>query len=465
VSEDPIDLGDRGREIVRQINEHTDEGLGQLAGVPALEQRIADLEAWRTQVDANMASLTEQHAALVEVVRLLSDRVTDEAERVTALDQALTERLDAQQVKIDAQAAMIAGLRSDLTAQGQLLTDHEDRITRLEQGQGAGSWRDQDDLIDTSFRPVLGVHTGGESQKSDPAVISTATGHAIQAAPIYWKTSGSPLDACNRMLRAGTLPRLELCLPHIFTSTGGRMGGTFWRDVGAGGHDDWIRALLTEVGKVEVPILLSFGHESDLRSEDGASPKTGNPPADTYCGSYEDFPKFWERCAAIARELAPKARLFLNLSGGYSGAPSRWAEMLPARDTFDFFGYDFYNQFGNGSGDWDSFEERLKMFGRWDWYRRTLPDMPLIIGETATCEGGARYDAGKWLLDLVEFMVANRWQGVGTAGGISQIHYFSHHYDSHPRCLDDGGTHKGCDSGQRAGVLPQIGADARLGWA
>src|SRR4051794_18536111 len=98
------------------------------------------------------------------------------------------------------------------------------------------------------------------------------------------------------------------------------------------------------------------------------------------------------------------------------------------------------------------------MFGRWDWYKRTIPDVPVIIGETATCQGpGGDKDAGRWILDMIDFAVENRWQGVGTGGGISQVHYFSHHYVDHPRCLDDGGSHSGCKSGQRFQVLAQVG--------
>jgi hypothetical protein len=330
------------------------------------------------------------------------------------------------------------------------------------------TWQESPYLIDTQYRPVLGIHTG---DKSDPAVIAKRMGQRIQASPIYWKKVDSPKQACKNKLDAGTIPRLELCLPHILTSTGRPLptGGnkSFWGAVANGDYDLALIQLLTDIGSLNHAIILSTGHESDLRSEDGASPKNAEPPKEDYCGDWDEYPGFWERFSALARQYAPKARLFLNFSGGYNDAPSRWSTMLPARGTFDFFGWDFYSQYGKyGSTHWDNFEDRIKMYGRWDWYKKNLPDVPLMVGETGVCAGpGGDKTAGNWLLDMVNFMVDNRWKGVGTGGGISHILYFSHHYDAHPRCLDDGGTHSGCDSGQKWAVLPQIGGDTRLSWA
>jgi len=341
-------------------------------------------------------------------------------------------------------------------------------VEELQESTGLSGWQKQPDLIDQQFRPVLGIHTGGGSS---PDAIAERMGQRIQAAPIYWKSTASPKKACKNLIKAGTTPRLELCLPHIFTSTGNRMpssGGSFWARGAAGEYDEGLVTLLQEVGELNNAIILSTGHESDLRSEDGASPKSENPLQSTHCGDWSEYAGYWEHFATLARQYAPKARLFLNLSGGYSDAPKRWSKMVPDASFFDFFGWDPYSQYGKTTDDWDSFEGRMKMFGRWDWYKENLPDTPIIIGETGVCAGpepGGEKDAGKWVADMVDFMVENRWQGVGTGGGISQIHYFSHHYDAHPRCLDDNGTHNKCTSGQKWAVLPQIGADERLSWA
>jgi hypothetical protein len=352
------------------------------------------------------------------------------------------------------------------------LSSVTDRVLVLEQQSvpdEKGSWQKQPDLIDKQFRPVLGIHTGGGS---DPALIAERMGQRIQAAPLYWKKTDSPAAACQKKLNHGTIPRLELCLPHIFTSTGARMpsdGESFWARAADGQYDQGLISLLDEVGSLDQAILLSACHEGDLRSEDGASPKSENPSKTDYCGDWEEFPAFWERFAKKARKHAPKARLFLNFSGGYEDSPSRWAKMLPPAGTFDFFGWDPYSQYGKyGNTDWNTFEERFTLFGRWDWYKETIPDVPIIVGETGVCAGpdpGGKKDAGKWLLEMVDFMHENRWQGVGTGGGISQIHYFSHHYDAHPRCIDDNGSHKQCDAGQKWSALPKIGADTRLAWA
>lgn len=329
-------------------------------------------------------------------------------------------------------------------------------------------WQTRPDLINKKFKPVFGTHTGGGSNSD---LIATQLGQRIQVAPIYWKNAGSPKEACVSFLDRGTLPRLELCFPHIFTSTGKRMpisGGSFWARSGAGEYNDLWIPLLQAVGELDTPILLSTGHESDLRSEDGASPKNENPPEKDFCGDWSEFRGHWENFAFLARTLAPKARLFMNFSGGYSDAPKRWSQMLPSKGTFDFFGWDFYSQYGKTSSTWDSFETRLKMFGRWDWYKKNLPDVPLIIGETGVCAGpepGGYKDAGRWLIDALGFTLANRWWGVGTGGGISQVHYFSHHYADHPRCLDDNNNHPGCDEGQKWRVLPEIGDNKGFAWA
>lgn len=358
---------------------------------------------------------------------------------------------------------------------GQASRNHSDVMAALgfpTEPEVEPTWRDSEDLIDPAFKPVLGIHTGGDS---DPEAIALQMGRKIQAAPIYWKKATSPYQVCQKKLAKGTLPRLELCLPHIFTNTGARMpteGSSFWARAGQGEYDWGITQLVTEVGLLDTPILLSMGHESDLRSEDGASPKNSDPPQSDYCGKHEDFGGYWERFATLARQYAPKARLFLNFSGGFSDAGERWSTMLPPAGTFDFFGWDPYSQYGkNGSTDWQDFGERFEMFGRWDWYRETIPDVPIIVGETGVCEHKEpteQRNAGRWLLDMIDYMVDHKWNGVGTGGGISQIHYFSHHYDAHPRCLDDDGSHhnsQGCDSRQRFSVLPQIGADERLSWA
>jgi hypothetical protein len=466
VSEDPADPGPRQEEIIRRIDENVDTETAELdAAVEAVRAQDADNFGALGVAVASRASTLEVNA-VKDAVDALSGRYdTGQRETVAAL-ASMTEALRVLTDAVAKQGLVLDAVKTDTTKILGILREPPE----------PGSWQDQPDLIDTEFRPVLGVHTGGEGQtKSDPKAIADRMSQRIQAAPIYWKTTDSPRVACQRMLDAGTIPRLELCLPHIVTSTGRKMTGDFWRRFALGDENAVAADLLKEVGALDRPILLSTGHESDLRSEDGASPKNPNPPADTYCGAYADYPAYWAQFAKLARQYAPKARLFLNLSGGYEGAggtwdkgqkewlPGRWDAMLPPPGTFDFFGYDFYNMWGKQDGaNWDPFETRLKMFGRWDWYKRTIPDVPVIIGETATCQGpGGDKDAGPWLLDMVDFLLDNRWQGVGTGGGISQVHYFSHHYTDHPRCLDE--PHDG--TGQMWDVLPQVGADERLAWA
>jgi hypothetical protein len=459
VSEDPVDPTDRQKAVIAEIKVNTDETVDaegeeiEADVVAAVGAKVDETEtdilagvgAAKGDVIAQIGTLAEKVDEIPSAVDLIGEDVTQALERLAELETARS---------------------ADRAALDKYVVEINAKLDALRDGgpKGDGTWRDAPDLIDSQFRPVLGIHTGGDgATKSDPVKIAEQMGQPIQVAPIYWTQWASPGAACQRMLDTGTLPRLELCLPHIFTAGGTKMSGTFWTRVADGDFDEELEWLLDGVAELDQPILLSAGHESDMRSEDGASPKAGDPPAGNYCGDWSDFPGYWEQFATLARATCPKARLFLNFSGGYSGAPSRWDTMLPAAGTFDFFGYDPYNQYGKaGSKDWQSFEQRLKLFGRWDWYKRTIPDVPVIIGETATCQGpGGDKDAGRWLLDMVDFMAENRWQGVGTGGGISQVHYFSHHYADHPRCLDE--PHNG--TGQMWDVLPQIGADARLAWA
>lgn len=107
MSQDPIDLGERGQEIVAQVNERITEAVGPLA-------TAMELMGARTVLDEVKARQGTDHDAVMGALSGLTD-----------LDKALLTEVTRQGAAQDTISTTLAGIRSDVTKILDLLTEDE----------------------------------------------------------------------------------------------------------------------------------------------------------------------------------------------------------------------------------------------------------------------------------------------------------------------------------------------------
>ncbi len=167
--------------------------------------------------------------------------------------------------------------------------------------------------------------------------------------------------------------------------------GPVWRRVASGEFDNELRRAANEIVASGHPVLFSLHHEPEDDSE-------------TLGGSYgtdADYRAMLRHAHEIMEPIGGDQLIwFVNYMGHSFGSFDQVEAMYPGDDMLDWVSWNPYNWFGcHGDAPWKGFAEQAAPF--YDWARTNHPDMPLMIGETATNEDPADPQAkAEWILDM-----------------------------------------------------------------
>jgi hypothetical protein len=415
------------------------------------------VQSGNADLSGKLAAIQEQqaadHASLAAGIVSVQEQNVAHHTSTMAAFATLGGSLDATNLRLDlivAELARQGGVQDAISAalakQGLLVeatkADTTEILRLLDE-----SWQDRDDLMPDEGQCVFGVYDGtGE----DIARVTELLGRVPGLTTIYWKKLDSPVAACRRLLERGSIPRLELELVTAFGDAGEKMQterGSLWHRIAIGDYDDQIGYLLDEIGTLERPIVVSWGHESDLRSEQGAYPKKSSGwTADELAGDWPEFADAWRHIHGLAAARGvTNIRWFWNMSGGYADAGKaggRWDQMFPGVEYVDFVGWDPFDWYGVRDAKRTPFREAVAKFERIAWYERVIGTdradpgwRPLMIGETACCETkpadtGKVQPADEWLDDMRDWLHAHPY--------VTHVIYFAVKYAAHDRRLTEG---------------------------
>jgi hypothetical protein len=417
--------------------------------IQSVENNTEEVKAAITDDGAATRTLIESTAddsdvALEQRFQNLESLISNETSSVIENDNTNTESIISGIDTLD--AGLIKTLNDNFTVLGSQLAELKDLIVTLTETvkeccgeEQPSSWQERDDLLPDEGDFVFGAFAGtGETYENIEALLGRPPGLAT----IYWKQNKSPYNACKELLDIGIIPRLELELVRIINPNPMFVDGkSFWKRVSEGVWDDIALSIFKEIDRLGRPIVVSWGHESDLRTEQGANPKSENPPPETFCGEWSEFADAWRHLWQLAADNGiTNIRWFWNMSGGYTDAGKeggRWDQMFPGVEYVDFIGWDGFDWFGVRDKTRTSFASMMTKFDRWDFYKRKVGERgsetwrPLMIGETACCESdGTVPPADKWMDDM------RAW--LHTHPDVTHVIWFSVKYTSHDRRLSGG---------------------------
>ena len=133
---------------------------------------------------------------------------------------------------------------------------------------------------------------------------------------------------------------------------------------------------MTKLAAAGLTVFLRFGHEMNYYASEGA----GN----VYTGSAEEFTAAWGVVSAAVQDID---KVYMYWSPNYASATdlSGW---FPSQDTVDIVGMDIYPAGGT------TFAAMYQNFCQ-NW-----KNIPFIIGETGSKDGGSTEDKHAWLQQL-----------------------------------------------------------------
>ncbi len=167
--------------------------------------------------------------------------------------------------------------------------------------------------------------------------------------------------------------------------------GPVWRRVADGEFDDQLRRAANEIVASGHTVLFSLHHEPEDDSE-------------TLGGAYgtdADYRAMLRHAHSVMEPIGGEQLVwFVNYMGHSFGSFDQVEAMYPGDDILDWVSWNPYNWFGcNGNAPWKGFAEQARPF--YSWVRENHPDMPLMIGETATNEHPDDPTAkAEWIRDM-----------------------------------------------------------------
>lgn len=152
--------------------------------------------------------------------------------------------------------------------------------------------------------------------------------------------------------------------------------GPVWPRVAAGEFDEQLRRAAQEIVASGHRVFFSLHHEP----EDDSTTLNG-----AY-GTDADYRAMMRHAHEIMEPIGGNQLIwFVNYMGHSFGSFDQVEAMYPGDDILDWVSWNPYNWFGcHGDAPWKGFAEQAAPF--YNWARQNHPDMPLMIGETATNE-------------------------------------------------------------------------------
>jgi hypothetical protein len=198
---------------------------------------------------------------------------------------------------------------------------------------------------------------------------------AISQTYVNW---GSPLPAWR--------PAWDLANGRIPLISFGNRGDT--RDVAAGRHDGYLRALAKQVRALGRPVFLRYGWEPD------------GPNNTWWVHSGADYVAAWRHVREIF-EGVPAAWVWSPNAGAFQNGAAEATQYWPGADQVDWIGADGYNWYGCRGSTWRSLSTIFHDFYAWG----AAKGRPLMIAETGSTDDPA--DPGRkaaWLEDATRTM-------------------------------------------------------------
>ncbi len=167
--------------------------------------------------------------------------------------------------------------------------------------------------------------------------------------------------------------------------------GPVWRRVADGEFDAELRRAANEIVASGHQVLFSLHHEPE---DDSAT--LGGP-----YGTDADYRAMMRHAYDVMEPIGGEQLVwFVNYMGHSFGSFDQVEAMYPGDDVLDWISWNPYNWFGcHNDAPWKGFAEQASPF--YEWARENHPDLPLMIGETATNEDPNDPAAkAEWIYDM-----------------------------------------------------------------
>lgn len=193
---------------------------------------------------------------------------------------------------------------------------------------------------------------------------------------------GTESDEVAELVEQCRVDQVDRRLPHVSIKP-----RATWAEVASGSRDAWVTSMLTPLGELGSPVILTVHHEPE---NDAVGP--GMAPG--------DFVAMQERVIGLAADLAPAVLVAPVLQ--------HWT-FEPLRDDIDpslwivpgaaVFGIDVYNPWSPVNGkSWRSLGSKLDEAAPW------IGDRPVVIGEYGCRNDPANPSLGaEWLQDAADY--------------------------------------------------------------
>jgi len=224
-------------------------------------------------------------------------------------------------------------------------------------------------------------------------------------------TARFPVESLDAIWNSGAIP----CLtwePMYYSE--GREVMVPWQAIVHGAYDGYLKEFAAEAASWNRPFMIRFAHEMNIaRYHWGTEPSGYGPESpDIYRRMFRYVVTVFRGAGAhnAVWVFCPNAESVPNVSYDATAYWNRMEDYYPGDAVVDVLGMDGYNwgttQTKANHG-WDS---QWRAFGTifrpaWETLRRSAPDKPILVFETATVDQGG--DKGLWIKNAFE--TAREW--------------------------------------------------------